>query len=95
MLFCFFIKIISKTAFCGCTKLSKLILPASLAELGHLAFCECKSLEEIEFQGTKKQWGAIKKQSTWRDWTPLKVVHCSDGDVSIKEKEFKSKPWYL
>ena len=70
-----------------CPKLSKVILPQSLTEIRTKAFCDCECLEEIEFQGTKKQWGAIKKQTTWRDSTPLKVVHCSDGDVNIKPKQ--------
>lgn len=85
------VSIIGEGVFCGCDVLSNVKLPQSLSEIQKDAFYYCEALEEISYAGTKKQWSAVKKNPTWRDWTPLKVVHCSDGDVAIKEKAFKKR----
>ena len=83
----FGVKKIGVEAFIDCSALKSIEIPSSLEIIERDAFNGCENLEEIQFQGTKKQWSAIKKQTTWRDETPLKVVHCSDGDVNIKPKQ--------
>jgi hypothetical protein len=40
-------------------------------------FFGCSSLTSINFNGTKAQWEAIRKQEVWIDAT----VHCTDGDI--------------
>lgn len=47
------------------------------------AFCGCKSLTDITFQGTIAQWNKIKLRENWKDKVPASVVHCTDGDVKI------------
>ena len=76
-------------AFSSCDNLSNVILPQSLTEIQKEAFSLCKSLTEITYAGSKKQWGKVNKNSSWRDRSSLKVIHCWDGDVVLKEKAVK------
>ena len=54
-----------------------------VTSIGDGAFCGCKSLTDITFQGTIAQWNKIKLRENWKDKVPAKVVHCTDGDVEI------------
>ena len=47
------------------------------------AFCGCKSLTDITFQGTIAQWKKINIRDRWNHNIPATVVHCTDGDVEI------------
>ena len=47
------------------------------------AFCGCKSLTSITFQGTIAQWKKIALRDSWKHNIPATVVHCTDGDVEI------------
>jgi len=39
-------------------------------------------LTSITFTGTKAQWNAISKKSTWNDYTRSYTVYCTDGNLS-------------
>ena len=54
-----------------------------VTSIGYAAFCGCKSLTDITFQGTIAQWNKIKLRENWKDKVPATVVHCTDGDVEI------------
>ena len=43
----------------------------------------CKSLNDITFQGTKVQWEEMELSRGWKHKVPTKVIHCTDGDVEI------------
>lgn len=47
------------------------------------AFRGCIALKELTFRGTKAAWDNIKKHQRWNYGTPIEVVHCLDGDVSV------------
>ena len=49
------------------------------------AFKGCTALETIVYGGTTSQWREIDKSSGWSTDTGLKVVKCSDGDITFKE----------
>lgn len=51
--------------------------------IGEWAFCDCKSLTSIIFQGTIEQWNEIDFGDGWNDEVPAKFVHCTDGDVEM------------
>lgn len=63
-------------------KLVKVVFPASITYLGKDIFSFCPKLSELYFEGTKAQWQSITKDH-WKGYSPITVVHCSDGDVSV------------
>lgn len=54
-----------------------------VTSIGDGAFCGCKSLTDITFQGTIAQWKKINIRDSWNHNIPAKVVHCTDGDIEI------------
>ena len=64
-------------------KLVKVVFPASITYLGKDIFSFCPKLSELYFEGTKAQWQSITKDLYWKGYSPITVVHCSDGDVSV------------
>ena len=54
-----------------------------VTSIGDGAFCGCKSLTDITFQGTIAQWKKINIRDSWNHNIPATVVHCTDGDVEI------------
>ena len=63
--------------------LKKITIPKSVNYIDGLDFLTAKN-ENIYFAGTKAQWGEIKIVSRYiRD--KAIVVHCTDGDVEVKE----------
>ena len=75
---------IGSSAFDGCTGLTSVTIPDSVTSIGYGAFSGCTGLTSIKFNGTIKQWNAIRKDSGWKYNAPssCKVV-CSDGTISI------------
>ena len=64
--------------------LINITIPNSIISIGELAFNNCSSLTSITFNGTKAQWQAISKGSSWKYNVPSNcVVHCIDGDIKI------------
>lgn len=83
---------IGNSAFSFCESLKSIKIPASVRTLGESAFRFCTALTEIEFDGTIEQWRRMEKRKDWHFKTPLKTVKCTDGEVSLTEKEvLKSK----
>ena len=76
-------KVIEESVFEFCDVLSTINLPSTITYIGTKCFQFSPVLSTINFAGTKAQWGAITKGEDWNYNTPLKVVHCSDGDVSL------------
>ena len=54
-----------------------------VTSIGDGAFCGCKSLTDITFQGTIAQWKKIMLRDSWKHNIPATVVHCTDGDVKL------------
>lgn len=75
-------KIIEESAFFGCTGLTSITISDSVTSIGNNAFYNCGSLTSITFQGTKSQWNAISKGSSWDYNTGNFTVHCMDGNIS-------------
>lgn len=74
---------ISTQAFRNCTKLSSVTIPASVTSIMDEAFYQCSALKEITFGGTRAQWGAIELGTSWNGLSPLKTIHCTDGDITL------------
>ncbi len=79
------IKEIDEYLFNKCTSLKSVYIPASVKRICSDAFSECTALLEINFAGTKKQWGLVKKDENWRKYIPASSVQCKDGSVELSQ----------
>ena len=69
-------------AFSRCTSLTSVTIGDSVTSIGEKAFSNCTSLTRINFNGTKAQWDAISKGSSWKEKVKANVF-CTDGIFSI------------
>ena len=76
------VNMIESYAFDSCDKLRKVEIPNTITYIGAYAFRDCESLEEIIFNGTRAQWRAIDKASTWDRNTGDYLIKCTDGTIS-------------
>ena len=69
---------IGESAFYNCENLTSVTIPASVTSIGWRAFLECTNLSEIQFNGTKEQWNAIKGSDIG-----IPGIRCSDGVIGV------------
>jgi len=69
------LKTIGKSAFLGCTKLTKIELPSSLVTIGSLAFCDCTQLQSVKLQKGLQTIG----NNTFRNCTNLTDLELPPG----------------
>ena len=72
---------IDSSAFYKCTSLIDITIPNSVEAIGPLVFYDCVKLKDISFMGTKEEWNAIKKESSWKDASSKFTIRCTDGDL--------------
>lgn len=83
---------IGSLAFDFCRSLTSVTIPASVTEIGRHAFAD--NLKEINYLGTKAQWGEIKTQTSLGDYKSRTmkefsgigfrgIVNCTDGAVRV------------
>ena len=77
------VKSIDDWAFYKCASLESVTIPPRVSEMEKLSFGYCDTLTSIQYKGTKEMWGNIKLHKDWAKSTPLKVIHCTDGDISL------------
>ena len=70
-------------AFSSCTSLTSVTIGNGVTSIGYGAFYNCDSLTSIKFNGTKAQWNAIEKGSSWEYEVPATKVVCKDGNVEL------------
>jgi hypothetical protein len=70
-------------AFSYCDNLKSINIPSQITQLID-TFCDCKSLTDVTFEGTKQQFKAIKKSNMWRRGSGIKEIVCSDGVLRFK-----------
>ena len=73
---------IGDSSFYMCGGLTSITIPDSVTSIGEIAFFNCIDLTTINFQGTKAQWRAIEKASSWDSTTGAFTVICTDGTIS-------------
>ena len=74
---------IGQSAFSACTGLKNIIIPNSVTNIGPWAFAYCSSLTSIKYTGTKDQWSKIHFKDEWNKDSPIKTIHCIDGDIAL------------
>ena len=62
--------------------LTSVTIPDSVTSIGDDAFYACSALSSITFTGTKAQWNAISKATSWDSSTNNYTIHCTDGDIA-------------
>ena len=74
---------IMDSAFYGCDSLTSVTIGNSVTRIGSCAFAFCDSLTSVTFDGTKAEWNAVDKGSSWKHNCPFTEVKCSDGVVAV------------
>lgn len=70
-------------AFYGCTSLASVTIGNGVTSIGNGAFSNCVNLWSIIYHGTKAQWNAISKGSSWNyNIASYCTIHCTDGDIA-------------
>ena len=64
------------------TSLTSVTIPNSVTSIGDEAFEYCTKLTSITFEGTKAQWQAISKGSSWNSSTGKYTIYCTDGNIT-------------
>ena len=74
---------IGNYAFYNCTSLTSLTIGNKVKSIGNWAFYSCSKLRNIKYTGTKNQWLKISHGYRWNDVSPIKTIHCTDGDITL------------
>lgn len=77
------IRTIDNYAFRGCSDLTSVTMSNRVKHIGNWAFKNCISLTSINYTGTKDQWSKIKLEDEWDENSPIKTIHCTDGDITL------------
>lgn len=73
---------IGYAAFEDCSSLTSITIGNGVTSINTQAFTLCKKLTEINYNGTKEQWYAIEKKSSWDEYSNNFTIHCTDGDIA-------------
>lgn len=74
---------IGEQAFYSCAGLTNVVIPDSVTSIGYDAFGYCVMLTQINYIGTKDQWSKINLETGWNEGSPIKTIHCIDGDITL------------
>ena len=65
----------------GLSNFIELILPTSVTYLGNYLTANGTALSTITYLGTKSEWNNISKSGSWRSYTNITSVVCTDGTI--------------
>ena len=74
---------IGNEAFAYCDNLNSVTIPGSIENIGSWVFSFCSNPISIIYNGTKSQWGSIKKDPKWNYSSSIKKIVCIDGDIEL------------
>ena len=70
---------IGENAFRNCHHLNNITIPTSVTKIGNFAFYN--STSNVEYAGTKAQWGMISMNREYLTFKRNTTVHCRDGAI--------------
>ena len=76
------VTVLGMSVFADCSSLVTVQLPTDVPSLDKYTLYHCKSLETVKFNGTKAEWNALPKESSWDLSSSAFVVVCSDGEIN-------------
>lgn len=76
------VSIIEDSAFSGCTSLTSVTIGNSVKEIWSSIFLGCKAINTINYLGSKTEWNAIHKTTSWFGGNMQCIISCSDGIVT-------------
>lgn len=77
------VTIIGDWVFSGCSGLANVTIGNRVTRIGYMAFEGCRNLTYIKYMGTIDQWNKIHISSDWNGLSPIKTIHCLDGDINL------------
>ena len=69
--------------FFGCSSLTDVTIGKGVTSIGYATFYHCETLTSINYTGTKNQWAKIQLGNKWNKNSPIKTIHCTDGDIEL------------
>jgi len=70
--------------FCwGCSNLTSVTIPRSITQIQIYPFYNCTSLENVNYLGTKEEWGQINLNQAWKDNSSISTITCTDGVIEV------------
>ena len=80
------VTILGACCFAECESLNYVYLPKTISYISESIFTGCGNLVELNYEGTVEEWNNIGLKISDFDFTKIKVIHCSDGDI-VKEAD--------
>ncbi len=77
---------IATSAFEEAKDLECVTIPLSVKKICEEAFCSCGELKDVNYAGSKDEWGKIKVGDC-NDGIDNSTIHCLDGDIAPKEDD--------
>lgn len=74
---------IGELAFFWCEGLTNVTIGNNVTSIGDEAFYGCSNLISINYMGAKSQWYKINLSTSWNEHSPIKTIHCTDGDITL------------
>lgn len=56
-------------------------IPDSVTSIGPYVFLGCGKLTDVIYEGTKKQWKAVRKSFDWDSISAIEIIQCIDGEI--------------
>ena len=78
---------IKENTFYYCVTLSSVTIPNTVTSIEKNAFLGCDSLVKINYNGTKEEWKAIKKDMSWNSSISVLFITCKDGACKMDGSE--------
>ena len=75
---------IKESAFEGNQDLISITIPNTVKRIGSKAFSGCSNLQDMEYEGSSKDWNNIELGEAWNEGTEVESVESADGDVYLK-----------
>lgn len=70
-------------SFENCSSLTNVTIGKGVTLIEDGTFFNCPNLKELNYKGTIEQWKNIILEVQWNRSSPIKTIHCKDGDIDL------------